>query len=80
MTALDFYAHHGSTSYGPLASVRLREIILGAVPSGEEIPRVCQALTETEGYKAYEMAEELGIEVEDIDARTRDLYGCGLPP
>ncbi len=80
MTALDFYAHHGSTSYGALTSARLREIILGAAPGREETPRVCQALTETAGYKAYELAEELGLEHEDIDARTRALCGCGLPP
>ncbi len=79
MTTLDLYAHHGSTSYGGITSARLREILRGTAPDRQEIPRVCQALTETAGYKAYELADELGLEYADLDARTRAICGCGLP-
>ena len=79
MTVLEMYAHHGSTSYGGITPARLDEILRGAAPEREELPRVCQAMTETAGYKAYELAEELGLDYEDLDARTRVICGCGLP-
>ncbi len=79
MTTLEVYAHHGSTSYGEITAALLREILCGATPEREEIPRVCQALTETAGYKAYELAEELGLQHEEIDARTRAICDRGLP-
>jgi hypothetical protein len=79
MNTLEAYAHHGSTSYGPLAPQRLKDILFGDIPVGAELARVEQALMETPGAYAYDLAVELGITYESLNDRARKLLGRDLP-
>ena len=79
MTVLEMYAQHGSVSYGEIAASRLREILLGEMPSYEELPCVRQALTEMPGHTAHYLAKELGVSFQTLNARAAELCGQELP-
>ena len=79
MTVLEMYAQHGSVSYGEIAAHRLREILLGEVPSYAELPRVRQALMEMPGHTAHDLAKELGVSFQALNARADELCGQELP-
>ncbi|MBZ6078935.1 hypothetical protein [Microvirga puerhi] len=77
-SALQSVASHGSTSYGPLTAARLEAVLKGAVPSDPERIRVHQGLSETPLARLLELAAEIGLSVQDLDARARDLFGESL--
>lgn len=79
MTVLEMYAQHGSVSYGELSASRLRAILLGAAPAREELSRVGQALMEMPGDAAYDLAAELGVSFQALNARAEALCGRGIP-
>jgi hypothetical protein len=79
MNTLEAYAHHGSTSYGLISPQRLRDILFGEAPVGAELARVEQALMETPGAYAYDLAGELGLSYESLNERARKLLGRDLP-
>lgn len=79
MSFLQSYAQHGSTSYGDLEASRLLEIIRGAEPAPEEMPRLQQAFMEMPGYRAHDLAAEIGMSHADLEARVTALLGEELP-
>ena len=78
MTMLEMYAHHGSTSYGPITAERLRSILLGDEPSDAERARAEQAVLEMPLHEARVLADELGITFAALDARAVALFGRGI--
>lgn len=79
MTALELYAHHGSTSYGSLTTERLRQILEGDTPNRDEIARVGQAFDEIPGAIAFDLAVEMGISYERLNGRVKEIIGHGVP-
>ena len=79
MTVLEMYAQHGSVSYGEITAPRLRTILLGDDPDREELACVGQALMEMPGNMAHDLAAELGMSFEALDARAGALLGERIP-
>lgn len=80
MTVLEAYAHHGSASYGEITPARLRDILFGDAPSDGEHARIAQALLETPATglhrdPAVELAAELGLTLDQLEARCVELTG-----
>lgn len=78
MTMLEMYAHHGSISYGPITAERLRTILLGDEPTEAECVRAEQAMLEMPLHNAYDLAVELGIPCQTLDARAVELFKVTL--
>lgn len=83
MTRIEAYAHHGSISYGKISPERFSDIVKGSVPTKGEKVRVCQGLTETHARSinrenADDLAVELEMTREALEARCQELCGCAL--
>ncbi len=75
MSILEAYAHHGSISYGVITAERLGAVLLGSEPTEAEIPCIRQALLESSIDAACDLAVEMGIPFQDLEARARELCG-----
>ena len=83
MKMIEVYALRGSISYGELTPTRLKEILLGASPADAEKASVFQSLVETDavtlnGTPAADLALELNLTLEELDARCIELTGKHL--
>lgn len=83
MTRVESYAHHGSISYGEISPERFAEVVKGDTPTIGEQVRVCQGLTESPARplnreNANELAGELEITREELEARCQELCGCAM--
>lgn len=80
MTPLEVYAQRGSISYAGVRPERLRAILLGDDPKESEIASIEQALLETAATGlhrdlAAELADELGVTLDRLNARCQELTG-----